>query len=241
DELTRTRAVLEPMVQRLARIADLERVASRITLRSASPRECLTLADSLLIIDEMREMMKPLHGPLLTHLRAALDPLPDVVALIAGTLDSNPPMNVREGGVIRSGVDADLDSLRAIAHDSKSILMQIEAREKERTGIGSLKIRFNSVFGYYIEVSRSNLAKVPGDYIRKQTLVNAERFITPDLKELEEKIVGAEEKAIAIEARLYDDLLAGVAKESAAILAVGGAVGEIDALASLATIAVRDR
>src|SRR6185436_6533563 len=131
--------------------------------------------------------------------------------------------------------------LRAIARDSKSILVEIETRERERTGIGSLKVRFNSVFGYYIEVSKTNLPKVPADYIRKQTLVNAERFITPDLKVLEEKIVGAEEKANAIEVRLYDEVLGALAAMSAAILATAKAVGEVDALASFATIAVRNR
>ncbi len=185
--------------------------------------------------------MSPLNGPLLKHLRAALDPLPAIVSLIASTLDSNPPINLRDGGAIRGGVDTELDALRAIAHDSKSILMKIETREKERTGIGSLKIRFNSVFGYYIEVSKSNVAKVPDDYIRKQTLVNAERYITPDLKELEEKIVGAEEKAIAIEVRLYDALLESVSLASRGILGTARAAGEVDALGSLATIAVRNR
>ncbi|HEV7923597.1 MAG TPA: DNA mismatch repair protein MutS [Thermoanaerobaculia bacterium] len=241
DELTRSRAILEPMGQRLQKIADLERLVSRITLRSASPRECLTLSDSLLAVDELREAMGPLQGPLVQRLRSALDPVADVVARITETVDPNPPMNLREGGTIRTGIDAELDALRAIARDSKSILMEIEAREKERTGIGSLKIRFNSVFGYYIEVSKSNLAKVPADYIRKQTLVNAERFITPDLKELEEKIVGAEEKAIAIELRLYDALLEAVAQRGGAVLATARAVGEVDALSSLATIAVRHR
>jgi DNA mismatch repair protein MutS len=241
DELTRSRAILEQIGHRLARIADLERLASRVTLRSATPRECLALADSLLVVDELRDTMTPLQGPLLRTLRGALDPVPVVVARVAETLDENPPQNIRDGGVIKSGVDAELDSLRAIAHDSKSILMAIEAREKERTGISSLKIRFNSVFGYYIEVSKSNLAKVPSDYIRKQTLVNAERYITPDLKELEEKIVGAEEKANAIEVRLYDELLSSVAAQTAAILATGRAVGEADSLASLATIAIRHR
>ena len=241
DELTRTRAVLEPMSSLLARIADLERVASRITLRSATPRECLTLADSLLAIDDLRDAMKPLNGPLLGRLRQALDPLPDVVARIAATVDDTPPQNLRDGGVIKKGVDAELDSLRAIAHDSKSILVEIETKEKERTGIGSLKVRFNSVFGYYIEVSKSNLAKVPAEYIRKQTLVNAERFITPELKELEEKIVGAEEKSVAIELRLYEALLADVAARSSAILATARAVGEVDSLCSLATVAVRNR
>jgi DNA mismatch repair protein MutS len=241
DELTRSRAILEAMNVALAKVADLERVTSRITLRSASPRECLALADSLLAVDELRSSMTPLQGPLLRTLRTALDPLPAVVAKIAETLHPNPPVNFRDGGVIQEGVDPELDSLRAIARDSKSILMAIEAKEKERTGIASLKIRFNSVFGYYIEVSKSNLARVPTDYIRKQTLVNAERYITPELKDLEEKIVGAEEKAIAIETRLYDGLLEWIAKAGAEILATARAAGETDALSSLAAVAVRNR
>jgi DNA mismatch repair protein MutS len=241
DELTRSRAILEPMSQRLAKIADLERLASRVTLRSATPRECLTLADSLLMVGDLREAMAPLHGPLLGRLRDALDPVPAVVDRIAATLADNPPLNLRDGGAIKPGVDGELDELRAIARDSKSILVEIEGRERERTGIGSLKVRFNSVFGYYIEVSKSNLARVPDDYIRKQTLVNAERFITPDLKVLEEKIVGAEGKAIIIETRLYEDLLDAVARMSGAILSTARAAGEVDAIASLATIAVRNR
>jgi DNA mismatch repair protein MutS len=241
DELTRSRAILEPMTQRLAKIADLERLASRITLHSASPRECLALADSLLMVDDLHTAMAPLQGPLLRRLREALDPVPAVVERIAATLADNPPVNLRDGGAIKAGVDPELDALRRIAHDSKSILIEIEARERERTGIGSLKIRFNSVFGYYIEVSKSNLAKVPGEYIRKQTLVNAERFITPDLKVLEEKIVGAEGKSIVIEGRLYDELLDAVARMSGAILATARAAGEVDSLSSLATVAVRNR
>ena len=263
DELTRTRAVLEQMTARLQKIADLERVVSRVTLRTATPRECLTLAESLLAAQELREVMAPLQGPLLGQLRSELhvpgcelrvasgspqdppqprNPQPaTVIDLIVRTLDPSPAQLVRDGGVIADGVDPELDQLRAIARDSKSILLEIEAREKERTGIGSLKVRFNSVFGYYIEVSKSNLGRVPADYIRKQTLANAERYITPDLKELEEKIVGAEEKSVAIELRLYDELLARIARAGADILATARAVGEIDALASLATVAVRNR
>jgi DNA mismatch repair protein MutS len=250
DELTRSRAILEQMSARLSKIADLERLASRVTLRSATPRECLTLADSLLMAGELRETMAALQGPLLRGLisqlavdgsQTANSQLSTVISRIADTIADNAPLSVREGGVIKPGVDHDLDQLRSIARDSKSVLVEIETRERERTGIGSLKVRFNSVFGYYIEVSKSNLAKVPAEYIRKQTLVNAERFITPDLKELEEKIVGAEEKANAIEARLYDELLEEVSRASGAILGVGGAVGEIDALASLAAVAVRNR
>ncbi|MGA8808132.1 MAG: DNA mismatch repair protein MutS [Thermoanaerobaculia bacterium] len=241
DELTRSRAILEVMTQRLSKIADLERLASRVTLRSATPRECLALADSLLMADDLRTSMASLNGPLLKRLRDALDPVQPVVDRIAATVADNPPLNLRDGGAIKAGVDAELDELRAIARDSKSILVEIETRERERTGIGSLKVRFNSVFGYYIEVSKSNVAKVPDDYIRKQTLVNAERYITPDLKVLEEKIVGAEGKAIVIEERLYGELLENVAKLTGAILATARAVGQVDALSSLATIAVRHR
>ncbi|HYI09389.1 MAG TPA: DNA mismatch repair protein MutS [Thermoanaerobaculia bacterium] len=241
DELTRSRAILEQMTARLQKIADLERVASRVTLRTATPRECLTLADSLLMAGELREAMGALQGPLLGLLREACDPVPVVVELVAKSLDPNPSINIREGNVIAHGIDPELDELRSIARDSKSVLLQIEARERERTGIGSLKIRYNSVFGYYIEISKSNLAKAPADYIRKQTLANAERYITPDLKELEEKIVGAEEKSIAIEIRLYDQLLGRIAQSAPAVLASARAIGDIDALSSLATVAVRHR
>jgi DNA mismatch repair protein MutS len=243
DELTRSRAILEPMTSCLQKIADLERIASRITLRTATPRECLTLADSLLMAGDLREAMIPLQGPLLRSMRERIEltTLPDVIALVAKTLSPTPPMLVRDGGVIADGVDAALDELRSIARDSKSVLLEIETRERERTGISSLKVRYNSVFGYYIEISKSNLAKAPADYIRKQTLANAERYITPDLKELEEKIVGAEEKSIAIELRLYDELLGAIAAVGPAILAAAQAVGEIDAISALSTVAVRNR
>jgi DNA mismatch repair protein MutS len=255
EELTRARTILQEMSAVLARIADLERLASRVTLRSATPRECLTLAGSLRAVIDLAAAMRPLRGPLLGQLRARCHPggagtaegeaaddvIRAIVARIEATVDENAPLSVRDGGVIRGGVDRELDELRSIARDSKSILLEIEAREKERTGIHSLKIRYNSVFGYYIEVSKANLARVPPDYIRKQTLVNAERFITPDLKELEEKIVGAEEKAVAIEGRLYEELLGEVAKQAPAILATARAVSETDAVVSLATVAVRNR
>ena len=241
DELTRSRAILEQMGHRLASIADLERLAARVTLRSASPRECLTLADSLIAVDDLGTATAPLRGPLLQSVRGRLDGLPDVVSRIAITIADNAPLSVREGGVIKAGIDAELDALRAIARDSKSILMDIEARERQRTGIHSLKVRFNNVFGYYIEVSKSNLSRVPADYIRKQTLVNAERFITPDLKELEEKITGAEEKSHTIEVRLYEALLECVSRSAAKILATASAVGQIDALCAFASIATRNR
>ncbi len=261
DELTRSRVMLEQMTACLQKIADLERVASRITLRTATPRECLTLADSLLMTGELADAMGALQGPLLSSLRDGLQasgfrdsgaeaqtpdarsqsPLDAVIALIAKTVDPNPSLTVREGNIIAPGIDKELDDLRSIARDSKSVLLEIETRERERTGISSLKVRYNSVFGYYIEISKSNLSKAPPEYIRKQTLANAERYITPDLKELEEKILGAEEKSIAIELRLYDELLGTIAKMTPAILAAARAIGEVDAICSLATVAVRNR
>ncbi|HKB80239.1 MAG TPA: DNA mismatch repair protein MutS, partial [Thermoanaerobaculia bacterium] len=241
DELTRSRAILELTNGHLAAVADLERLTARITLRAASPRECLTLASSLQEIAALRGAMHPLQGPLLGSLRDQLDPVPGAGDAIARTIADDAPAAARDGGVIRAGVDSDLDELRTIARDSKSLLLQMEASERERTGITSLKIRFNNVFGYSIEVSKANLARVPPDYIRKQTLVNAERFITPDLKALEEKISGAEEKSLAIEQRLFEELLELVAQSAGAILDTAAAAGQIDALSSLATLAARNR
>ncbi|MCM2316095.1 MAG: DNA mismatch repair protein MutS [Thermoanaerobaculia bacterium] len=241
DELTRSRAYLEELTKTLGRIADLERLATRVTVRTASPRECLTLADSLDAVGELGVTAGHLRGPLLLELAATLDPLADVSAKLRATIGDEPSMSARDGGVIRVGVDADLDDLRAIARDSKSILLRIEEEERAKTGISSLKVRFNSVFGYYIEVSKTNLAKVPAEYIRKQTLVNAERFITPELKVIEDKILRAEERSIAIEVRLYEALLVEVGERASAILDTARAVGTIDAIASFATSAIKHR
>ncbi|HVT43303.1 MAG TPA: DNA mismatch repair protein MutS [Thermoanaerobaculia bacterium] len=240
-ELLGDRTLLDRVGELLSEIADLERIVSRITLRTATARECLTLARSLEAVGRLSQRIAQLQGPLLASLRAALDALPAVQSLIGTTISDVPGPSVKEGGVIREGVDRELDELRAIAADSKSVLLGIEAEERSRTSIPSLKIRFNSVFGYYIEISKANLARVPADYIRKQTLVNAERYITPRLKELEEKILGAEEKAIAIEVALYERLLEELTENAAPILATAHAVGDLDAIASMASVAIRNR
>jgi DNA mismatch repair protein MutS len=241
DELIQKRAVLEHVGETLARVADLERLITRATMGTATPPECWSLARSLEAIADLRGAMRTLVSPVHRELTARLDPLDAISQEIASSLEDEPPVNLRDGGVIRRGVHAELDSLRDIARDSKSVLLEIEAAERQRTGITSLKVRFNSVFGYYIEISKSNLSRVPQDYIRKQTLVNAERFITPELKVLEEKIMGAEEKSVVIEATLFAQLLSSIASRSVAVLATAGAVGELDALASLANIALKRR
>jgi DNA mismatch repair protein MutS len=241
EELTRTPLLLQEICTALGRIGDLERLASRINIGSAMPRELLSLDSSLGSVEEAARALEAAQGPLLAALRARLDPLDGVRRSVREAIVPEPPANLREGGAIRAGVDSELDSLREIARDSKSILLRIEQEEREKTAIPSLKVRFNSVFGYYIEISKANLAKVPDRYIRKQTLVNAERYITPELKELEEKIVGAEEKSLAIELRIYEDLLARLGESCQKILATARAVGEVDSLASLATLARRRR
>ena len=241
DELMRDPVLLEAIESKLRSIADLERLASRLTLGSASPRELLTLASSLGATAELRGILRDAQGPLLGRLRDGLDSLDDVIETICRSIEEEPPASVRDGGAMRAGLDSDLDSLREIARDSKSILLRIEAEEREKTSIPSLKIRYNSVFGYYIEISTSNLGKVPERYIRKQTLVNAERYITPELKELEERIVGAEEKSLAIEIRLYEKLLASLGGRCGAILATARGVGAVDTLAGLALLARKRR
>ncbi|MEO8217161.1 MAG: DNA mismatch repair protein MutS, partial [Acidobacteriota bacterium] len=239
DELIRDRRTHEGVVARLSSVADLERLASRVSLGTAGPRECLTLGESLLAVQELHALSGISKGPLLTRLHAELDHVPIVSEAIFAAIDRDAPALARDGGVIRDGIDANLDELRSIARDSKTILLRIESEERTRTGIGSLKIRFNSVFGYYIEISKSNLSRVPAEYIRKQTLVNAERFITPELKELEEKIVGAEEKSRAIELHIYEELLERLSRNVPAILATATAVGHLDVLSSFAATALR--
>jgi DNA mismatch repair protein MutS len=241
DELVRSREALEDTRETLSTIGDLERLASRATLRTITPRECRALAASLRSVARLRECGAPFAGPLLQELTARLDPLESLSDTIERTIEPEPASTAKEGNVISEGVDAELDALRTIARDTKSVLLRIEAAERERTGISSLKIRYNSVFGYYIEVSKTNLARVPPDYIRKQTLVNAERYITPELKELEERIVGAEEKSRAIEVRLYEALVATIAAEATAILRTAAAVAALDVLCSFAAVAIRYR
>jgi DNA mismatch repair protein MutS len=161
--------------------------------------------------------------------------------LIERAIVDEPPMAIKEGGLIRKGYHAELDELRAAAHDGKQWIAELQAREIERTGIKSLKIRFNNVFGYFIEITKSNLAQVPADYVRKQTVVNGERFVTPELKECENKILGAEDKSVALEYELFLDLRAQVVAHVAAIQQTAAAVAELDVLAAFAERALTCR
>ncbi len=223
-------------------VHDLERLATRAMLGRATPRDIDALRRSLEALPEVDAVLAELAGdaPLAARLRRRLDPCPDLAARIATTLRADPPALLGQGSVIREGVDEQLDRLRDVLSRGKETIAALEARERERTGIGSLKVRFNKVFGYFIEVSRANLAKVPEDYIRKQTLTNAERFITPELKEFEETVLGAEDKIRALEERLFVELRDAVGAEGERLHASADVVATTDALAALAEVAARN-
>ena len=199
-------------------VLDLERLLSRITLGSAGPREFTGLAASLTKIPPLRALTSNANASILGELHEALDPVGDARDDIEKTLVAEPPAALKDGGAIREKVSEELDELRRLRSQGKGTLTEIEKRERARTGISSLKIRFNKVFGYYLEVTKSKLDAVPDDYIRKQTLVGGERFITPELKEYEEKILGAEERIQVLEREIFDALNERVKRYATRIL-----------------------
>jgi DNA mismatch repair protein MutS len=227
----------EELRRALDGVLDLERLLSRVTLETANPRDVLALAASLAKIPAVKAAVRRLAAPRLTTLCGSLDELADLRGRIDQTIVPEPPLTFADGGVIAAGVDRELDELRELSRNSKQVLAQIEQRERGRTGIGSLKVKFNSIFGYYLEVSKPNLHLVPQDYERKQTLVGAERFTTPELKEYEAKILDAQEKIVEIERRLFAELRTAIAAEAKRIRQTALALAEVDVLASMAHIA----
>jgi DNA mismatch repair protein MutS len=218
-------------------VLDLERLLSRVTLEAANPRDVLALAASLAKIPAIKSAAAHFPARRMAALHEMLDELGDLRERIEKTIVPEPPLQLTDGGVIAAGVDSSLDELRELSRNSKQVLAQIEQRERGRTGISSLKVKFNSIFGYYIEVSKPNLHLVPQDYERKQTLVNAERFTTPELKEYEAKILDAQEKIIEIERRLFAELRTAIAAEAKRIRQTALALAEVDVIAALAHIA----
>jgi DNA mismatch repair protein MutS len=227
----------EELRRALNGVLDLERLLSRVTLETANPRDVLALAASLAKIPAIKAAAGRLPAERLRTLRESLDELSELRDRIEKTIVAEPPLSFADGGVIAAGVDRDLDELRELSRNSKQVLAQIEQRERGRTRIASLKVKFNSIFGYYIEVSKPNLHLVPQDYERKQTLVGAERFTTPELKEYEARILDAQEKIVEIERRLFTELRAAIASEAKRIRQTALALAEVDVLASLAHIA----
>src|SRR6185436_7044868 len=218
-------------------VQDLERLVAKAALGTAGPRDLVGLKQSISIIPQVRELLSTLRAPLLQSLVAELDDLRDVRDGIESTLIDEPPALAREGGFTRDGVDAGLDELKTISRSGKQLIAAMEERERTRTGIASLKVRYNRVFGYYIEVSKSNLHAVPADYHRKQTIAGGERYITPALKEYEEKVLGADERILERELEIFERLRTAVAAEAPRIQATARAVATLDALAALAETA----
>ncbi len=224
----------------LSAIHDLERLVSRVMAEVSGPREILALRDSLRAIPSIRDLLGPYAVHRLSDIRNRLDPLEDVVSLIDNSLSDSPPASPGEPGIIRPEFSPELDALREIRHSGKQYIASLEARERERTGIPSLKVRFNNVFGYFIEVTKSNLSLVPDDYVRKQTLVNSERFVTKELQEYEEKVLGAEERIEALEKELFTQLRKEVGNQGNRIQETARLLGELDVYASLSETALKN-
>ena len=213
---------------------DLERLLSRLSLDSAGPRDVAALASSLAKLPAIQKAMAAFQSPLWQDLTNRLDPLTDIAGQIAATLVPEPPLTLADGGAIAQGIHAELDDLRSISRTGRQSIVAIEERERARTGIGSLKVRYNSVFGYYIEISKANAALAPADYERKQTLVNAERFTTPELKDYEVKVLTAHERSIEIEKQIFAQLRGTVLEAASRIRRSSAIVAEADMLAGFA-------
>ncbi|MGH9142475.1 MAG: DNA mismatch repair protein MutS, partial [Vicinamibacterales bacterium] len=218
-------------------VQDLERLVARAALGTAGPRDLVGLKHSLAVIPRLRTVLAGQQAPLICSLIAQLDDLTDVRDRIEATLADEVPALSRDGGFARDGVDAELDELRGISRSGKQIIAEMEERERTRTGISSLKIRYNRVFGYYIEISKSHLHAVPPDYHRKQTIAGGERYITPALKEYEQKVLGADERILERELEIFETLRTAVAAESPRIQATARAMASLDVLAALAEVA----
>ena len=231
----------EEVRRAFAGILDLERLLARLSLDSAGPRDVRAMGVSLARLPGLKSALQAMTAPLWRALTERIDALEDVTARIEATLAPDPPLTLADGGVIAAGVDAELDELRTISTTGRQQIAAIEERERQRTGIGSLKVRYNSVFGYYIEITKANLSLAPADYERKQTLVNAERFTTPELKEYERKILTAHDRSIEIEKRIFSDLRKSVLEAASRIRRSSATVAEADMMANFAHLAVQRR
>jgi DNA mismatch repair protein MutS len=228
----------EELRRSLDGILDIERLLSRVTLETANPRDVLALAASLRKLPAVRGALTKFTTARTSVLHSSIDELQDLRSRIENTIVPEPPLTFNDGGVIAPGLDAALDDLRDLSHNSKQYLARVEERERQRTGIGSLKVKFNNVFGYFLSVTKSNLALVPDDWERCQTLVNEERYTTPELKEYEAKILEAQDKIIEIERRIFAELRTAIAAESKRIRQTALALAEVDGLTNFAHIAI---
>ena len=240
EELKENAISREELREYLGPVYDLERLITKITYQSANPRDMLAFKNSLAMLPSVRYILEEMQSELLQTLYQDLDPLEDLCQLIEHAIAEEPPIAMRDGGIIREGFDSEVDRLKKARTEGKTWLAKLEAEEREKTGIKNLKIKYNKVFGYYLEVTNSFKDKVPDYYTRKQTLANAERYITPELKELEDTILGAEDKLCALEYDLYCQVRDSVGAEVERIQKTAKAVAHLDAIASLALVAERN-
>ncbi len=227
----------EELREYLNPIYDLERLIGRVTYQTANPRDLIAFKSSLEMLPFLKHLLDEFKSPLLRDIQADIDPLEDIFALIDASIAEEPPISIRDGGILKEGYDEEIDKLRHAKTEGKGWLMELEAKERERTGIKNLRIKYNKVFGYYLEVTNSYRDMVPDDYVRKQTLTNAERFITADLKELEDIILGAEDKLVALEYEIFQDIRNKIAGEVLRIQKTAKAVAGIDVFSALALVA----
>jgi DNA mismatch repair protein MutS len=239
SELREKKIERKQLRESLRGIQDVERLTSRIFLGHANARDLIGLRNSLQNVPLLKTHLQPFDAPLIRELASEIENFDDLAQLLESSIVDHPPLTIKEGGIIKPGYDKELDALREIGREGKGWILQLEAEERKKTGISSLKVRYNQVFGYYIEVTKSNLHLIPDHYIRKQTLVNAERFITPELKEFETKVLGAEEAICQLEYRLFEDIRGKVSDETARLQRTASAVAPVDILGSMAEIADR--
>ena len=239
EELVDSTIIRGELEEALRDVSDLERVMTRICTGTVNCRDLLGLARGFRALPEVKAQLRQLESPLLRKLEQAIDPLADCADRIEQTIVDEPPLTIREGGIIRRGANADADRLRDIMEGGSGTIAAIEASEKEKTGIRSLKVGFNRVFGYYIEVSRTFSDQVPAHYVRKQTLANCERYITQELKELENQVLTAKERLTALEYQIFQELREYLAQQAARVQLTAAAVAATDTLCSLATVAVQ--
>jgi len=241
QEILQTTIARSEIRKLLAQVLDLERLLAKLTLGTAGPRELLALGRSLALVPRIKEHITAFEKVRLRHISSELDEIPELRDRILTAIAEEPPASLADGGTIRPGYHAALDQLRDISRNSRQYIAEIETRERGRSGIQSLKVRFNNVFGYYIEITKSNLHLAPSDYERKQTLVNAERFTTPELKDLESKILDAEEKMLALEREIFQELRQFSAEHASRIRQTAAAVAELDVTCALAQVAAESR
>lgn len=238
EELTGKQGTVSDLAEKMKSVLDLERLLARLSLGQGNARDLLGLKNSLLIVPVLKNIVSGLSSSLLKSVAKNMDTLDDLVDLINRAIIEDPPNGIMEGGIIEDGYNEELDSLRKIAHEGKSYIQSLQEKEIARSGINNLKVRYNKVFGYYIEVSKGNLGKVPEDYIRKQTLVNAERFITPELKEYEEKVLGANEKINNLEYKIFLDLRERVTAQIERIQRTAKNIALLDTICCFAHVAL---